>query len=282
MITPEQLLMLKAQAYVPEHLPEYVTSISQAEPIVIDDFLIYRRGSVVIFIGYPLSGKIDEKRMQQAIQTVRVQYEPATLSLTTPLLPVSLESECSGKIERDLYYRLGLDGLTLSKKLRNLLKRADRDVIVESGQTLSKEHARLMDDFIRSHRLDRDTRFIFKRIPEYVRAGTAWVYNAKDQRGRLIAFDIADFSAQEYVFYLFSFRSQKDSIPGAADLLLWRLIERAKSENKRFVQMGLGINAGVTFFKTKWGAQEFLPHLTCEINYFSTVTFDGLVDVMLR
>jgi len=282
MITPEQLIKLKTLAYVPEHLPEYVTAISQAEPIWIDDYIIYRRGGVVIFIGYPLSGEIDEERMQQAIQTVRVQYQPTTLAITAPLLPVNLENECSGRIDRDRYYRLDLDSLALSKKLRNVLKRADRDVTVESGQTLSKDHLRLIDAFIRSRRLNRDTRFIFKHIPEYVRAGTSRIYDARDARGKLIAFDIADFSAQEYVFYLFNFRSQKDSIPGASDLLMWRLIESARGENKHFIQMGLGINAGVTFFKAKWGAQEFLAQMACEINTPSADTIDSLLDSLLK
>jgi len=282
MITSRQRLELKSLAYVPEHLPEYVTAISQAEPILIDDYIIYRRGGVVIFVGYPLSGEIDEKRMEQAIQRVRDEYQPNTFSLTAPSLPASLQSECSDKISQDCYYRLELDNLVISKKVRSLLKRAGREVTVECGQTLSKDHLRLIDAFIRSRRLDQETRFIFKRIPEYVRSGAGWVYNARNGRGRLVAFDIADFSAQEYAFYLFNFCSQKDFIPGAADLLLWQLIERARQENKRYIQMGLGINAGVTFFKTKWGAREFLPQQAGEINNSSPDTLDSLLDVMLR
>ena len=31
---------------------------------------------------------------------------------------------------------------------------------------------------------------------------------------------------------------------------------------KKYINLGLGINPGVTFFKTKWGGVPFLPHIS--------------------
>jgi hypothetical protein len=62
---------------------------------------------------------------------------------------------------------------------------------------------------------------------------------------------------------MFNFRSREHSIPGASDLLFSHIVERAKSEDKRFVNLGLGINSGIAFFKRKWGAAPFLKYASC-------------------
>jgi hypothetical protein len=59
---------------------------------------------------------------------------------------------------------------------------------------------------------------------------------------------------------MFNFRCRKRNVPGASDLLLHEIIEQARGQGKRFLNMGLGINDGVSFFKKKWGAEPFLPY----------------------
>ena len=62
---------------------------------------------------------------------------------------------------------------------------------------------------------------------------------------------------------MFNFSSDNRYIPGASDLLLSEIIEDAKRERKRTINLGLGINPGVTFFKKRWGGVVFLPHASC-------------------
>jgi len=62
---------------------------------------------------------------------------------------------------------------------------------------------------------------------------------------------------------MFNFRSSACPVPGVSDLLLSELIQQALAEEKRAINMGLGINAGVTFFKKKWGGVVFLPYAFC-------------------
>jgi hypothetical protein len=38
------------------------------------------------------------------------------------------------------------------------------------------------------------------------------------------------------------------------------MIQEAKREGKRYINLGLGINPGITFFKKKWGGTAFLPY----------------------
>ena len=82
-------------------------------------------------------------------------------------------------------------------------------------------------------------------------------------RNELVAFDVAEFKPKEYCFYMFNFSSDARYVPGASDLLLSEVIQQAKTEEKKYINLGLGINPGVTFFKEKWGGVAFLPYAFC-------------------
>ena len=90
-----------------------------------------------------------------------------------------------------------------------------------------------------------ETRYIFERVPAYVRAAaTARAFSARDRKGRLVAFDVADFSADEYAFYPFNFRTRAGYVPGTSDLLLRDLALAARAESKHYLNLGLGISEG--------------------------------------
>ena len=61
---------------------------------------------------------------------------------------------------------------------------------------------------------------------------------------------------------MFSIRSPEIHIPGVSDLLLKRMIDLALKEEKKAINLGLGISAGIRHFKEKWGS---VPRLS----YFS-------------
>jgi len=142
-----------------------------------------------------------------------------------------------------------------------MIRRASKNVEIIKERTVGPEHLTLIRAFCESHRIDQETLTIFQRIPAYLEtSSTAAVFSARGQDGRLAAFDIADFWANHYAFYMFNFRSPHHPFPGVSDLLLKEIIAEAKSQGKTRINLGLGINAGVTFFKTKWSACPFLPH----------------------
>ena len=60
MITPAKRAYIEEQAYVPEHLPSYVTAISGTEPFLFEEYLVYVGQDRLTFVGYPLSEKPDE------------------------------------------------------------------------------------------------------------------------------------------------------------------------------------------------------------------------------
>ena len=70
----------------------------------------------------------------------------------------------------------------------------------------------------------------------------------------------ARYTALGTVFYLFAFRSP-ESPPGTADALLDALAAEGIRRGHTLLNLGLGINPGIVFFKRKWNATILRPHV---------------------
>ena len=88
----------------------------------------------------------------------------------------------------------------------------------------------------------------------------AVLFAARNPSGRLLAMAVGDYSALGTAFYMFAFRHD-DCPPGVSDALLHELAEEAGRRGQTVLNLGLGIDGGITFFKKKWGAFESMPHL---------------------
>jgi len=276
MITVSQQRYIEDYAYVPEHLSHYVTAISQTEPFFIDDFLFHVKKDHLIFVGYPLKEPLGEKQMLRGLENAIKRFKPKNVALTAPAIPSSLKN-CVHP-PPDHYYRLDLSSTSISQKLRNMLKRADRELSVERSNTFDEEHRKMIVEFLKTHPVDEATGFIFNRINEYLSSSpTAWVFDARNKRDELVAFDVAEFTPKDYALYMFNFGSDARYVPGASDLLLSKVIQQAKTEKKRYINLGLGINRGVTFFKKKWGGMPFLPYTSCLYHPLRKENLDSLL-----
>jgi hypothetical protein len=204
------------------------------------------------------------------------RFRPRHVALIAPEIPDRLAAERPR--ERDECHRLDLLQLAPDGKLRNMIRRARRDARVESSHDIREEHRSLIAEFLEAHPVGEEIRYIFGRIPAYVSAApTARVFSARDRAGALVAFDVAEFGAVEYAFYQFNFRSRRYDVPGASDLLLDAVITAARSEGKRFLNLGLGINPGVRRFKEKWGGRPFLGYECCRYAPGRPTLFDALL-----
>ena len=262
MITAAQQDYIEDHAYVPEHIPHYVIAISQTEPFLFGDYLAYGKNDRLIFVGYPLKEPFEENQMRNALEKATKRFKPESVSLIAPSIPSSL-NDCIHP-PSDHYYRLELSALSISQKLRNMLKRAGGELSVEKNKNFDEGHRKMVEEFLKTHPVDEATRFIFQRINKYLSSSkNAWIFDAKTSRRKLVAFDIAEFKPRDYAIYMFNFRSNALYVPGASDLLLSEVIQQAKTEGKKYVNLGLGINPGVTFFKKKWGGEIFLPYAFC-------------------
>ncbi len=93
MITAVQQSYVEEHAYLPEHIVPYVTSVSQAEPFLLEDFLAYARKDHLIFVGYPLKEPFEEKRMKKVLDQAIRRFKPKEIALTAP----SISSSIAGK-----------------------------------------------------------------------------------------------------------------------------------------------------------------------------------------
>src|SRR4030042_5628400 len=257
MINPSEEAFIREYAYVPEHMPGYVTAISGKEPFLLEGYLCYYGQDTLLFVGYPLKESFHENKMDSVLETAVKRLKPAQVVLMAPAISRRLEHRGAP----DTYYKLDLPNVPIRSKVKNMIHRASRELQVEKTHEFKNEHLNLIADFLRSRVLEEGTRSIFGKIPEYISSvPTAWIFNARDRTGRLAAFDIAELGAKSYPFSMFYFRSPKDCVPGASDLLLCTLIQEAQEQGKSYINLGLGINAGVTFFKRKWVGRPFLHH----------------------
>jgi hypothetical protein len=262
MLTPAEEQRVLIHAYVPEHVSGYVSAISGAEPCLLGDYLCFHVRDFLLVNGYPLESSFDEAVLSRTIESAVSRFKPRHVAVIAPKIPGAVAAGQAR--ERDECYRLDLSRVRRDAKLRNVLRRASRDARVETSRELREEHRSLIAEFLDTHPVDGEIKYIFGQIPAYVSAvPTARVFSARDGTGTLVAFDVTEFGARDYAFYQFNFRSRTHAVPGASDLLLDAVIAAARSEGKRALNLGLGINPGVRRFKEKWGGEPFLSYEYC-------------------
>ncbi|HSQ25661.1 MAG TPA: hypothetical protein VLM80_00925 [Anaerolineales bacterium] len=264
MISNEENTYILQRAYIPEHLPNYVEAATGAETTLIQNCLVYTRESHLSLVAYPLTpnGNFQEENsgwLERLTSSLMETYNPQVFSIISPIRCIFLDGlENTGE---DQYFRLKLDQVKPGKKIRNLLQHAERELTVVTDQKFDCRHKRLVNEFLKKHRVSPETRSIFKRLPRISKAPGCVLLSAFNQRGKLVAFDLFDFSADSSGFYLFNFYSRSQYVPGASDLLLFRGMQIALQQGKKYLNLGLGIHPGVEQFKAKWGSQPFLKYL---------------------
>ncbi|WP_456474648.1 hypothetical protein [Candidatus Pyrohabitans sp.] len=259
MLSPTERRYVLRQAYIPEHLVHYFTAISETEPHLVTDYLCYLGEGVLSFIGYPLTGKFENSGFRRALEEAVEMFEPRQVGVISPC-PIDVEPLAVLTRESDCYYLLDLERLALRKKLRSLLRSAEKRLEVGRG-SFGQEHLAIVEEFL-SRDIEESRRWVFERLSSYASCNEPLLLEARSGDA-LVAFSIFDFSLGEFAFYMFNFISRSNYLPGASDLLLWEFIKEAKAQGKRHVNLGLGINRGIARFKEKWGGRRWLEYEFC-------------------
>ena len=255
MLSSDEQNRIYQQAYVPEHLPDYVAAVSGSEPYLFQDYLCYFHRNHLIFIGYPLADNPAE--ISQAYPAACERFNPHTIVLVADeQLPLP---EGDDTQPPDRYYRLNLPLKSLSPDVAYMVRRAERELKIEVGQ-FGREHKKIIKDFIGRQDLSDAQIHIFKHVKNYMkRSKTAHLLEAR-KADRLVAFSIVDMGSARYAFYQFNFRSARIAVPGASDLLFNEMVRLAQSAGKQAINLGLSIHPGIRRFKQKWGGEPFLNH----------------------
>jgi hypothetical protein len=249
-----------AAAVVPEQVPDYVCAIGDARPCRLGACVGYQFDGRIVLVGYPLHDPRDESAMAAAVTKALALPGLRRITVLGPARPPQAPSDAPEV--RDEYVGLPVPPPPVGSKLGNLLRRAARDVTIATGRECTGEHGALIGRYLRERELGAGTRHIFGRVGRYVQnVPSAQVVSARCADGRLAGFAVGEFASRHTAFFMFSFRDPDVAPPGTADLLLAHLLEEARIGGQTRMNLGLGVNAGIAYFKRKWGAERFLPYV---------------------
>jgi hypothetical protein len=279
MISAEEHTYILEHAYVPEHCVGLITSVSGGEPFLVDDFFVCLKGSWIILIGYPLHNRFTIKKIEAVVSKIRKKFRPDFISLIAPVLPSSFASTCQDS-ETDVYYTLEARKPIMRSALKRNLKKARRQLRVESSPHMQEAHRELMQEFIERAQPPERVKRLLSKMSEFV-AGfdKAFVLNAWDSQNNLCAFYVVDIEARQFSNYIIGCHSKKNYILGASDLLLFELINLSREYDKQYIHLGLGVNAGVRRFKEKWGGVPARRYEMCELVLKKTSIFDFILSL---
>lgn len=267
-----QLAGLASGAVVPEQAPAYVLAVADVIPGVSPaGFLQYTAGDELILVAYEgffAHGTMETGIMEAAWEKgVAMSIDSARARRVTVLGPrrPGCAPPRAKSSEKDAWWALDLPSAPpftpATGKVRNMVRRARREVTI-SVEGWGPEAQALVDDYLRTRPLAEGTRAIYSRLGDYLAAVPGALLFAARGRddGTLRAFAIGDYSALSVAFYMFAFR-RRDSPPGCADALLNAVLDEAAERGHSLLNLGLGINPGVAFFKRKWQARPWLSYV---------------------
>ncbi len=255
MLNDEEKDFIYGHAYVPEHLPDYVESISGAEPFLHEGHVCFVLQRHLIFLGYPLQKR--EIEIKDIYESACDRFRAKTVAFIGSSIPAEM-----GRAEdytEDIYYKLDLPLKRLNQDVAYMIRRAERELHVSEG-TFGDEHKALVDQFLCERNLGPGHHEIFNKLPSYLNYSKTVALIEARKGDDLAAFNVIDFGSANYMYYMFNFRSLQINVPGASDLLLYEMARLAESKRKISINLGLGISPGVRRFKEKWGAVPFLVY----------------------
>jgi len=257
---------LGARAVVPEQIPAYVRAVSGNTLKSCEGFAAWTSPGSLILVAFPAEDEVADtafwesesytSRLDKAVAQALAMPELRRITVLAPAVPAAAPE--SAVIDRDAWWSISLPHRP-GQKLRNMLRRSQREVSI-TVEDWGEEHTVLVDHYLKVRTLAPGTRHIFGRVGEYVRKSPdALLFAARDAAGRLQAMAVGDFSAMSSAFYMFAFR-RDDCPPGVSDALVAELAREAERRGQSTLNLGLGIDGGISFFKKKWDAVEAMPH----------------------
>ncbi len=258
---------LGVRAIVPEQIPSYVLAVSERKLRSCEGFAAWTTSDSCTLVAFPAHDELSScsihsqefaERVDKAVSCALSLPHLHRITVLAPIIPSAAPKHAL--VESDAWWHINLPH-SPGQKLRNMLHRAERECTITT-ESWKAEHTELVNHYLRTRTLAPGTRSIFSRVEKYVAAShDVILFSARETAShRLLAMAVGDYSSLSTAFYMFAFR-HKDSPPGVSDLLLHALSREALRHGQNILNLGLGIDGGITFFKKKWGAFEAMPHL---------------------
>lgn len=276
MLTHDEESYILKNAYIPEHIVSLMTILSKGEPFLAEEYVYYVKDDAAIVIGYPLNGEFSLNHFDRFVKTLMKSLSCNYLRMAAPKLPDIYLKDALDK-SSDEYFILPLEGFSVKSSLKREIQSALKTVTTERTKIFEESHSMLIDEMIKRVKPNERIRKLYLSMPDYIsKSNTALVLDAKDSRGRLVAFYILELAAERFVTYLLGCHSKNNYIPHASDVLFYEMIKIAREKMKEYINLGLGVSSGIVRFKEKWGGIPYLPYEFCEyrkrrINILQTI-----------
>ncbi len=272
MITAQEEAYVLEKAYVPEHIVSLMALVSKGDSFLIEEYLGFAKDNWLILVGYPLDRNFSRERCERILKRALETFRPEYLWFIGPEIPDSL-LDSSRERETDQYYRLDLEKTGVKPSLERVADKASKELVVERGHSISKEHEALIEELLKREKLPPRVRELYRAMPDYIsHSSSAWVLNARDKNGKLCGFFVVELGGKSFSTYVVGCHSKKHYVPHASDLLFLEMINLTKEQGKNSINLGLGVNEGIRRFKKKWGGVPFLKYEFCESFYGTTRT----------
>lgn len=268
---------ISAQALVPEQILPYVAAVGGSKALLFADCVGHVYEDNVVLVAYPLESKdyfcdastqsvnptahsAVQDAVDAAVSAVYQNKQYTSITVLAPVRPSAAPADCTST--HDMFWSIPLPPPPPQQKLRNMLRRAHRDITIHTSKEWTAAHAGLAHLYCQSRPLPAGTRHIFQHLGDYVRnSPEATVFSAFSRADNsLVACALGEFSSLSTALYMFAFR-QPTAPPGTSDTLLEALCAAGHSQGHSHLNLGLGINTGISFFKHKWQAQPFMPYV---------------------
>lgn len=254
-----------SRAYVPEHIVSLMQAISGGRPFLLEDYLGYVRDNWLIFVGYPLESRFTAEQGGTVVERAIETYRPEYLWFIGPAAPPALSEAAQ---QNDQYLRLDVERFKPKSALRRIVRKAAETLRVERAAAYTPAHKALVAEFMARQDLPPMVAELYRAMPDYLaQTTTACALNAWDRVGNLSAFYVVEMAAHTFDTYVLGCYSKKHYTPHASDLLFFEMIKLARERDKKIINLGLGVNEGITRFKKKWGGEPFLTYQFCERHY---------------
>ncbi len=263
--TTHNLAQYALQALTPDQLLPYVQAVSNVSSFVLGNYLVHMQENHAVLVAYSIQEEQTEQSLKQSIEYLNSLKDLERITVLAPIRPTNIPSHITNiSSQEDYYYFLDLPlSIDKLKNAQYMCKKATEHLTIQVGQgqsAWSGEHQELMLNYIRRPDVSTEMGSIFQRLGNYCsNTQQVLLFSAYDNKSsKLLGFTVGDFTSWQCAFYMFAMRHEH-AFAGVADVLLWSLIQEAQNRGYSSCNLGLGINAGISFFKKKWGAKPHLP-----------------------
>lgn len=275
MITKEEEAYILSNAYVPEHIPKMMSFLSGGEPFLIEEnYVIFQGHNFIIFIGYPLNSLKEPDEIEKSLNMVIRKFKHSNLYVVTDISVSKFLKKCK-KIDDDFYYVLDVERISLDKKLLKLVEKAQKKLSIKIERQTTDKHMRLTEEFLSRKNLPLHVMELYRKLPEYMNFSEEIFYlSAYSKDGILTGYYIVETEAKNFSAYMIGCISKINYVPHTSDYLMFELIRVSQQMEKKYINLGIGVNEGIRRFKEKWGAVKSLKYEVYECQRTSSLLFN--------